>query len=368
MSHKRALIMAGGTGGHVFPALATARSLQARDVDIHWMGTQRGIESTVVPNADIPLHTIDIQGVRGKGKLGLLLAPFRLFKAITQALTIVRKIQPDVVLGMGGFASGPGAVAAKLLGIPLVIHEQNAVAGTTNKISSKLATRVLEAFSGAFKGKAKTEETGNPVRGDILKLDSPEQRYALRAQTNSPINLLVIGGSLGAKAINEMIPEALALLGDNERPNVWHQTGKAHLEMTQGIYQALGLTDTNTESAPRVVPFIEKMDEAYAWADMVVCRSGALTVSELAIAGVPALLVPFPFAIDDHQTANAGYLEKAGAGWLIQQKDLTPEKIASLIKENSDRDVLLQKAIKARTVAKPEASERVAQVCLEVMK
>jgi len=357
--NKTALVMAGGTGGHVFPALATARELQQHQVAIHWMGTAKGIEATVVPAAEIPLHVIDVKGLRGKGRLSLLGAPFRLVKAIWQALSVVRRVKPDVVLGMGGFASGPGAVAAKLMGVPLVIHEQNAVAGMTNKISAKLATRVLEAFGGAFPEGVNTEQTGNPVRGEILAVDSPEVRYSSRESER--LNILVVGGSLGAKAINDLLPGALSEIEESKRPHVWHQTGKQNIDATLARYEAL-----NVEA--NVVPFIDDMASAYRWADLVVCRSGALTVSELAIAGVPALLIPFPFAVDDHQTANARYLEAVGAAWIIQQRDLKKENLIELIDGSVSRQALADMAVKARSVAKPEASKRVAHICLEIMK
>ncbi|SIT09505.1 undecaprenyldiphospho-muramoylpentapeptide beta-N-acetylglucosaminyltransferase [Neptunomonas antarctica] len=357
-SNKTALVMAGGTGGHVFPALATANCLQQEGVTIHWMGTQKGIESTVVPNAGIPLHTIDVQGLRGKGRLSLVLAPFKLLKAIWQAVKVVRLVKPDVVLGMGGFASGPGAVAARLLGIPLVIHEQNAVAGMTNRISAKLAQRILVAFPDAFGANVKVEQTGNPVRGAILDLPEPAQRYAARSGS---INLLIVGGSLGAKGINELVPEALAQLSADERPNVWHQTGKQHIDATRKKYKAL-------QVEARVDAFIEHMDEAYGWADLVICRSGALTVSELAIAGVPALLIPFPFAVDDHQTANAHYLEQVGAAWIVQQADLKVDDIIEVLRNKADRSSLAKMALNARSVAKPDASNQVARICLESMK
>ena len=356
--HKIALIMAGGTGGHVFPALATAHCLQQDGVVIHWMGTQKGIESSVVPSAGIQLHTIDVQGLRGKGRLSLLLAPFKLLKAIWQAVKVVRSVKPDVVLGMGGFASGPGAVAARLLGIPLVIHEQNAVAGMTNRISAKLAQRILVAFPSAFGSDVKVEQIGNPVRGAILDLPEPQQRYA---QRSGAINLLIVGGSLGAKAINELVPQALVNIAAEERPNVWHQTGTQNFEATQETYKKLNVS-------ARVDAFIEHMDEAYGWADLVICRSGALTVSELAIAGVPALLIPFPFAVDDHQTGNARYLEQVGAAWIIQQSDLKVDDLVDILRNKTDRGLLTDMALKARSVAKPDASRQVARVCLESMK
>lgn len=355
---KTLLVMAGGTGGHVFPALAVADCLREQGVDVHWMGTAKGIEARVVPAADIPLHLIDVQGLRGKGKLSLLGAPFRLLKAIWQAVKVVRSVKPDAILGMGGFASGPGAVAARILGIPLVIHEQNAVAGLTNRLSARMAKRVLEAFGGAFsRMNIRTESVGNPVRGPILALPAPAERFAHR---QGPLRVLVVGGSLGAQRINELLPEALAALPVDARPEVWHQTGRNHHDETVARYEALGVS-------ARVVPFIEQMDEAYGWADWVICRAGALTVSELAIAGLPALLVPFPWAVDDHQTGNARFLEQAGAAWLIQQKDLTPEALIALLQQQ-DRAALLARAEKAKAIARPDASARVAEVCLEIMK
>ncbi|WP_432472370.1 undecaprenyldiphospho-muramoylpentapeptide beta-N-acetylglucosaminyltransferase [Amphritea sp. HPY] len=360
---RTALIMAGGTGGHVFPALATADQLRDKGIRVEWLGTRVGIEADVVPAAGIKLHCINVTGLRGKGKLSLLLAPFRLLQALYQALTVLRQVKPDVVLGMGGFASGPGGLAAWLCGVPVVIHEQNAVAGMTNKILSRMAKRVLEAFGGAFKGKAKTEVVGNPVRGNILQLDAPEQRFDGRS---GPIRLLIVGGSLGAKAINDLLPQVLADLPENVRPEVWHQVGKRNIVEAQQNYQQVGLAE---DSTIRVVPFIERMDEAYGWADLVLCRAGALTVSELSIAGVASVLVPFPFAVDDHQTGNAGYLSEQGAAVLVQQTELDKQRLKNLLTEQFiDRSVLLTMANKARNLARPEASATVADVCLEVMK
>lgn len=354
-----ALIMAGGTGGHVFPALATAHELQRQGVHVEWLGTQKGIEARVIPEADIKLHCIDVAGLRGKGRLSLLWAPFKVLLAIWQALAVLRKVKPDVVLGMGGFASGPGGVAAKLLGKPLVIHEQNAIAGMTNKILSKMAWRVLEAFEDAFPSKTDTETVGNPVRGPILQMNNPRERYGKRS---GKIRLLVVGGSLGAKAINETLPEVLAQMPEEQRPEVWHQTGKRTYEETLECYERLGLE-------ARVVPFIEQMDEAYGWADLVLCRAGALTVSELAIAGVAAILVPFPFAVDDHQTANAKYLAQLNAAQLVPQPELTVDHLKKLLTENfSQRERLGEMAANARALGRPEAGARVAEVCLEAMK
>ncbi|WP_370277959.1 undecaprenyldiphospho-muramoylpentapeptide beta-N-acetylglucosaminyltransferase [Pontibacterium sp.] len=354
-----ALIMAGGTGGHVFPALATAHELQRQGVHVEWLGTQKGIEARVIPETGIKLHCIDVAGLRGKGRLSLLLAPFKVLLAIWQALAVLRQVKPDVVLGMGGFASGPGGVAAKLLGKPLVIHEQNAIAGMTNKILSKMAWRVLEAFEDAFPSETDTETVGNPVRGPILQMNDPRERYGNRS---GKIRLLVVGGSLGAKAINETLPEVLAQMPEEQRPEVWHQTGKRTYEETLERYQHLGLE-------ARVVPFIEQMDEAYGWADLVLCRAGALTVSELAIAGVAAILVPFPFAVDDHQTANAKYLAQLDAAQLVPQPELTVDHLKELLTEQfSQRETLGEMAANARALGRPEAGARVAEVCLEAMK
>jgi UDP-N-acetylglucosamine--N-acetylmuramyl-(pentapeptide) pyrophosphoryl-undecaprenol N-acetylglucosamine transferase len=362
---KTALIMAGGTGGHVFPALAVADLLRESSVEIHWLGTAAGIEAKVVPNADIKLHCIEVQGLRGKGKLGLLKAPWRVCKAIFQARKVFAQIKPDVVLGMGGFASGPGAVAAKLAKVPLVIHEQNAKAGMTNKISSYIAKRKLAAFPGAFSAlntdsndvQKGIEIVGNPVRGAILNMQSPEKRYSNR---QGKLNVLVVGGSLGAAGINNIVPKTLQVMNEHERPNIWHQAGTRNIEQTLALYKDCGIE-------ANVTAFIDNMDQAYAWADLVICRAGALTISELSIAGVASILVPFPFAVDDHQTANGEFLVSAGAAVIVKQKDLSIEKLVSLLKELQDRDDLLQMAQKALSVAAPKASSDVANICLEEM-
>ncbi|WP_246589689.1 undecaprenyldiphospho-muramoylpentapeptide beta-N-acetylglucosaminyltransferase [Marinobacterium ramblicola] len=350
--------MAGGTGGHVFPALATADALRAKGIEVEWLGTAAGIEADVVPKAGINLHCIDVRGVRGKGRLKQLFAPFGLLLAIWQAFGVLRRVKPDAVLGMGGFASGPGGLVAWMLRCPLVIHEQNAVAGTTNRILARFASRVLQAFPRAFRGENRGEVVGNPVRGPILQLAEPERRLAGR---EGSLRLLVVGGSLGAQAINQLVPKALARLPVEARPEVWHQTGKRNIDDVLKEYAELGVEG-------RVVPFIEHMDEAYAWADLVICRAGALTVSELAIAGVASVLIPLPHAIDDHQTANAGFLSEAGAGVRIAQRELDADKLVQLLKDLGDRKKLLNMARAARALAQPEASERVARVCVEVMK
>ncbi|MGB1237060.1 MAG: undecaprenyldiphospho-muramoylpentapeptide beta-N-acetylglucosaminyltransferase [Pseudomonadales bacterium] len=362
MSEKRkvALIMAGGTGGHVFPALAVADVLRAKGFDIHWLGTAAGIEAIEVPKADIALHCIDVQGVRGKGKLGLLKAPWRITKAIIQARKVLREVAPNVVLGMGGFASGPGAVAAKLAGIPLVIHEQNARAGMTNKLSLKLGAKALAAFPGAFGEKEDarigTEIVGNPVRGPILDLPAPSERFAERT---GALNVLVVGGSLGAAAINAVVPKALSM---TQTPiHVWHQAGKRNIEETRAHYATYAVEG-------RVEPFIDDMAAAYAWADLVICRAGALTVSELAIAGVASILVPFPHAVDDHQSANAQYLAREDAAIVVAQRDLDAEKLVALLAQLNDRQHLLHMAERARRAAAPEATEVVADICIREMK
>ncbi len=353
---SQVLIMAGGTGGHVFPALSVARELQSRGHDVSWLGTRRGIEARLVPEAGIELHLISVEGVRGKGAIGLLKAPFLISYAVLQALSVIRKTKPSVVIGFGGFASGPGAVAAKILRVPLVIHEQNAVAGTTNKLSAKFAQRVLTGFDQVLPA---GQWVGNPVREEIRSLPEPKQRFSARAE--QPINVLVLGGSLGALAMNELVPQALAILPPSIRPKVIHQCGAKHEEITTQAYVRHQVEAT-------VKPFITDMAEAYGWADLVICRAGALTVAELAATGVGALLVPLPSAIDDHQTHNAAVLAGAGAGISIPQRDLTPESLAKLLQERLlHRDTLLQLAERARNVHKGDAAAKVADAAGELI-
>ncbi|GMG86648.1 undecaprenyldiphospho-muramoylpentapeptide beta-N-acetylglucosaminyltransferase [Biformimicrobium ophioploci] len=353
---KKILVMAGGTGGHVFPALAVARALEDTGAEIAWMGTRRGIESRLMPQENIPLHCIDVEGVRGKGKLALLKAPWQVSKALSQARGIIRTVQPDLVLGFGGFASGPGGLAAKLCGLPLLIHEQNAVAGTTNRLLAKIADRVMAAFPCDLKG---ATVVGNPVRKDIARLPEPAARVGSGQQGRY---LLVLGGSLGAQAINETLPQALAQLPAEQRPLVVHQAGPKLIESAQRAYEEAGV-------AARVIPFIDDMADAYAGADLVVCRAGALTVSEVAAAGVGAIMVPFPYAIDDHQTKNGEWLANAGAGEVIQQKDLTAEllaeKLAALFGQPQR---LLQMAEAARDAAKTGATGDVVEACEELVR
>lgn len=355
---RRVVIMAGGTGGHVFPALAVARELVAQGVAVSWLGTARGIESTLVSGAGFNLHCLNIEGVRGKGVTTLLKAPFLLLGAVAQAVTILRRENPDVVLGLGGFASGPGGLAARLLGKPLVIHEQNAVAGTTNRWLAKIATRVLQAFPGSL---PRGETVGNPVRVEIAAVAAPAQRLSAPDQ---PLRLLVLGGSLGALALNQLVPGAVAELVASGRLQVHHQTGKAHCELTRALYTSAGIG----AGAVTVEPFVTDMAAAYAWADVVICRAGALTVAELTAAGCAALLVPYPHAIDDHQTRNAEWLVRNQAAELKAQHELTPAFIKAFIEQAiSDRSRLLVMATHARRLAMPAAAQQVAAACQEVV-
>ncbi|AOY88749.1 undecaprenyldiphospho-muramoylpentapeptide beta-N-acetylglucosaminyltransferase [Marinobacter salinus] len=353
---RRFLIMAGGTGGHVFPALATARALEEKGHQVYWLGASGGMEQRLIGDTDIPLSLIHISGLRGKGKLALLMAPFRLMRALGEAFTVVRRVRPDCVVGMGGFVTGPGGVAAWLTRTPLVIHEQNAIAGMTNRILVRFAETVLEAFPGSFGGGVVTRCTGNPVRQDLAKLTAPEQRMAGRAGS---LRLLVVGGSLGAQVFNEQLPEALALLPQDERPEVRHQCGEKNLDAARAAYEQHGVE-------ARVEPFIKDMAEAYGWADVVLCRAGALTVSELCAAGIGAILVPFPHAVDDHQTKNGQQMVQAGAAMLIPQRRLTPSVLAETLGDlGNDRTRVMNMAMAARTLARPDATERVVNYCLE---
>jgi UDP-N-acetylglucosamine--N-acetylmuramyl-(pentapeptide) pyrophosphoryl-undecaprenol N-acetylglucosamine transferase len=355
MSDAPILIMAGGTGGHVFPALAVARELIARNRQVVWLGTPRGIENRLVPDAGIDLDHVRVAGLRGKGALSWLQAPFRVAIAVWDALRIVRHRRPAVVLGMGGFASGPGGLAAWLLRRPLVIHEQNAVAGLTNRLLAGVAREVLQAFPGSFKPGVKARTIGNPVRTELLAIDPPENRVANR---EGALRVLVVGGSQGAAALNKTVPAAMALLADAGRLEIWHQAGSATLDAARAAYDSAGIT-------ARVDAFIDDMAEAYAWADMVICRSGALTVSELAAVGLGAVLVPYPSAVDDHQTLNALFLVDAGAAVLIPQSQLTAEKLAAELDAwAADRKGVAARAVNARSLARPDATTELADICL----
>jgi UDP-N-acetylglucosamine--N-acetylmuramyl-(pentapeptide) pyrophosphoryl-undecaprenol N-acetylglucosamine transferase len=347
------MILAGGTGGHVYPALAVAQDLIARGHDVVWMGTRTGLEARVVPAAGIPMEWMDVSGLRGKGLQKKLSAPFMLLKALRQARAILKKVRPDVVLGMGGFASGPGGLMARWMNIPLVLHEQNRVPGTTNRLLAPRATVVLEAFPGSFAERIGAQATGNPLRREIAGLAQRREP----GSRHEPLRLLIVGGSLGARALNETVPEALALAG---LPfDIRHQTGQALRVETAERYRALGID-------ARVDAFLEDMAAAYAWADLAVCRAGAMTVSELSAAGLPAILIPYPHAIDDHQTRNAHVLADAGAAILLPQKELTPERLAAELQGlTHPPERLPAMSIQAAALAKPDATHRVADICLK---
>jgi len=351
------VIMAGGTGGHVFPALAVAEVLRARGHQLAWMGTETGLEARVATSAGIPMECINVGGVRGKDMVTLLKAPFILLRAVIQARAIFQRVKPQAALGMGGFASGPGGLAARLLGCPMVLHEQNAVPGMTNRVLSHVATRVLEGFPGSFVASRHAHYVGNPVRAGITELPVPETRFANRA---GKVRLLMIGGSQGARVLNSNLPMALAQLDAALCPEVWHQTGVRDAEQVISAYRKCGVV-------ARVVPFIEDMAAAYDWADLVLCRAGALTVSELAAAGLGAVLVPFAAAVDDHQSRNAAFLVNAGAAELLPESQISPQTLGALLARLlCDRNIMLAMAKRARALAKADAAEKVAEVCLQV--
>lgn len=358
------LIMAGGTGGHVYPGLAVAEVLMGRGWRAVWLGTRAGLEARIIPTRGIPMAWVSFAGVRGKGWQSKLFLPAVLLLAFWQSARALFVHRPDVVLGMGGYAAFPGGMMASLFGRPLVIHEQNAVAGLTNRVLACVADRVLVGFPQALRGRrdaplpcrqVDTLWTGNPVRAEIAGLPDPAVRYAPRT---GALRLLVVGGSLGAQALNDTVPWALAKLAPEARPQVVHQTGGPHFQAVQAAYQAAGVE-------AEIVPFIDDMAARYAEADLVVCRAGALTIAELAAAGVAAILVPYPHAVDDHQTTNARFLAEAGAAVLLPQSELSPDRLAQLI-HGFTRARLLEMAQQARAMAKPDAAENVAQVCMEL--
>ncbi|MBL1141622.1 MAG: undecaprenyldiphospho-muramoylpentapeptide beta-N-acetylglucosaminyltransferase [Proteobacteria bacterium] len=359
MRDKNILIMAGGTGGHVYPALAVADNLKEKGFKLFWLGTSKGMEAKVVPDHGYPLLKINVAGVRGNGILRLLYTPFMLVIALVQALKIMIKVRPVAVLGMGGFASGPGGVAAWLMRIPLLIHEQNAIAGLTNRLLAPFCVSIMAAFPGAFKDSKKLTVTGNPVRNDIVAVPKPEQRYVER--NLKLLKVLVLGGSLGARKLNEVIPKTFSVLGEEYQFEIKHQCGERHVTDTERAYKD---HDVNVE----VIPFINDMAEVYSWADIVICRAGALTIAELAAAGIGSILIPFPYAVDDHQTENAKYLASVDAAILIQEAQLNIEKLKEvLLKLYQAPEQLIQMAVKARSLAKPTATEDVAKICLEAI-
>lgn len=349
MTDRCALVMAGGTGGHIFPGLAVAEALRERGWRVHWLGAPDSMEAQLVPPRGFPLETIAFGGVRGKGPLTLALLPLRLLRAFWQSIQVVRRVQPNVVVGLGGYITFPGGMMSVLLGKPLVLHEQNSVAGMANRVLAGVADRVYSAFPQVLK---KGEWVGNPLRAAFLRQPEPEQRFAGRSGT---LKLLVVGGSLGAKALNEMVPKALALIPPERRPRVVHQSGARQIDELHANYAAAGVQADLT-------PFIEDTASAYAEADLVICRAGASTVTELAAVGAAALFVPFPFAVDDHQTTNAKFLVDAGGGWLVQQKDLTPEALAAML-QTTDRAALLQRAVAAKKMQKIQATEQMVAAC-----
>jgi UDP-N-acetylglucosamine--N-acetylmuramyl-(pentapeptide) pyrophosphoryl-undecaprenol N-acetylglucosamine transferase len=343
------MIMAGGTGGHIYPGLAVADALRAQDWEVVWLGAPGSMEAELVPKHGYPVAWVNFTGVRGKGALRLLTLPFTLLRALGQSATAILRHRPDVVLGMGGYITVPGGLMAAFLRRPLVVHEQNSIAGMSNKVLAKLSSKVLSGFPAVLKG---TEWSGNPVRADIAALPEPKARYG---QRNGKLNVLVVGGSLGAQALNEALPKALALIDAEARPQVIHQTGKKHLEVVRQLYAQAGVQAD-------VRAFLEDMAQQYAQADVVICRAGALTIAELAAAGVASVLVPFPFAVDDHQTHNARFLSEQGAAILLPQQELSAEKLARLMRDLS-RERLSVMAQAARSLAKPDATRQVAQIC-----
>ncbi|MCE2948743.1 MAG: undecaprenyldiphospho-muramoylpentapeptide beta-N-acetylglucosaminyltransferase [bacterium] len=356
MSAPRTLmVMAGGTGGHIFPALAVAQWLRSAGWNVVWLGSPRGMESTIVPQYGFEIEPVRFGGVRGKGALRLLRLPIDLNLAFWQCARVIFRRRPDVVLGMGGYIAFPGGMMASLLRRPLVIHEQNSVPGLANRVLARIADRVLCAFPGALGRSVDSEWTGNPVREGIAAVAPPAERFADRS---GPLRLLVIGGSLGAQALNTCVPAAIARLPIERRPVVVHQSGRDHLDALQEHYARAGVEAT-------LLPFIDDMALRYAEADLVIARAGATTIAELACVGLASVLVPFPHAVDDHQTVNARFLVERGAAWLIPQPECTPERLAAEL-DALDRPKLLEMAQRAREVAKPEATRRVAEVCMEL--
>jgi UDP-N-acetylglucosamine--N-acetylmuramyl-(pentapeptide) pyrophosphoryl-undecaprenol N-acetylglucosamine transferase len=351
-SPRCALVMAGGTGGHIFPGLAVAEALRDRAWRVHWLGGPGSMESRLVPPRGFAFETIEFSGVRGKGARTLLLLPLRLVKSFWQSVQVVRRVKPDVVVGLGGYITFPAGIASVMLGKPLVLHEQNSVAGMANRVLAALARRVFTAFPGALK---KAAWVGNPLRPAFVQQPPPQERLGSRS---GPLRLLVVGGSLGAKALNDIVPKALALIPVDARPSVVHQSGAKQIDELRANYAAAGVQ-------AELTPFIDDTAQAYADADLIVCRAGASTVTEIAAVGAAAVFVPFPAAVDDHQTTNAKFLVDAGGGWLVQQRDLTPERLAELIRQ-VDRPELIRRASVAKTMQKTGATDEVVKACEEL--
>lgn len=374
---KRVLIMAAGTGGHVFPALAVAKKFKDQGIDVIWLATHQGMEVKWVTSENIPIFPIDIGGLRGKGVLAWLMLPIKFLRALIQSMRIISNTKPNLVLGMGGFVCGPGGVAAYLLNTPLVIHEQNAIPGLTNQCLANFLTRgkpkptrgikVLAAFSNSFSAKIKAILTGNPVREELLQFEPPEKRWQNRS---GRLKILVLGGSRGAQSINQVVPKAIALMPPAERPDMYHQTGDTHIEATQRLYEqeAVGKDENQSVLAysNRVVSFIDDMAKAYLWADLVICRAGAITLAELCNVGIGSILIPFPHAVDDHQTKNAEYLIKAGAAILLPQTQLTAEALAKQLTYFSvNHSKVIDMANRAYSLRTPDATEKVVEQCKE---
>ena len=351
-SQKCALIMAGGTGGHIFPGLAVAQALRERGWRVHWLGAPNSMESRLVPPKGFPLETVNFSGVRGKGLRTLLALPVRLVRALVQSLQVIRRVQPNVLVGLGGYITLPGGLMGALMGKPLVLHEQNSVAGMANKVLAVVARRVFTAFP---KVMAKGQWVGNPLRTEFLAQPEPAERFAGRS---GPLRLLVVGGSLGARALNTVVPQALALIPANLRPTVVHQSGDKQIEELRGNYAAAGVQ-------AQLTPFIDDTAKAFADADWVICRAGASTVTEIAAVGAAALFVPFPSAVDDHQTHNARFLVDQGGGWLVPQSELTPQLLADML-QNTERSALLQRGLQAKMMQMTQATEAVVAACEEL--
>ena len=356
---KCALIMAGGTGGHIFPGLAVAQALRERGWRVHWLGgrgtpERPSMESQLVPPQGFAFESIDFGGLRGKGLSTVALLPLRLLKAFWQSIQVLRRVKPDVVVGLGGYITFPAGMMSVLLGKPLILHEQNSVAGLANKVLAGVADRVFTAFPNVIKG---AQWVGNPLRAAFLNQPPPEQRFAGRS---GPLTVLVVGGSLGAKALNEIVPQALALLPAEQRPGVLHQSGAKQIDALRANYAAAGVD-------AELTPFIDNMAQAFADADLIICRAGASTVTEIAAVGAAALFVPLPWAVDDHQTSNARFLVDQGAGWLVPQSALTPRTLADLLL-NMERTALVGKGLEAKKMRKLDATERMVAACEEVAK
>jgi UDP-N-acetylglucosamine--N-acetylmuramyl-(pentapeptide) pyrophosphoryl-undecaprenol N-acetylglucosamine transferase len=357
MSQKCALIMAGGTGGHIFPGLALADALRERGWRVHWLGGagspgNPSMESQLIPPRGYVLETLDFSGVRGKGLTTLAFLPLRLLKAFWQSIQVLRRVKPDVVVGLGGYITFPAGMMSVLLGKPLVLHEQNSVAGLANKVLAGVADRVFTAFPDVLK---KGRWIGNPLRAAFLQQPDPATRFAARS---GPLRLLVVGGSLGARALNEIVPRALALIPGSSRPLVTHQSGAKQLDELRANYAAAGVQ-------AELTPFIDDTAQAFADADLIICRAGASTVTEIAAVGAAALFVPFPYAVDDHQTANAQFLVAQGAGWLVPQPRLSADKLAGML-QTTERPALLQCALKAKQMEKIDAVHEMVLACEEL--